>query len=437
MWSIFQPLAEESRHLFAFTYDGKQYTYTRMPQGFKHSPHVFNKMLKNDLEELVLHGTLIQYVDDLLICSPTLEQCHEDSMAVLNKLAIGGHKVSQKKLQYCQSEVEYLGRLVAHQTKLIAPSQLEGISQAPQPQTVRQMMTFLGMTGFSSDWIEDYALKTSPLREIMKNAGTTTLQAKLTWNADAIAAFENIKQEMQGSSALALPDYTKPFLLFVANRSQGYASAVLMQESCSGRQKQPIAYYSSKLDAVAQGYPLCYQGLAAVQYAYDKASTITMGYPVTIFTHHKVAELIDQGKFVLTNSRLLQHLALLTFPDVNIQRCSTVNPAEKIPHDFEGTPHNCVADSLKYTKLRPDLLSTPIDGAEEELFVDGSCYKDHLGNHAGFAVVRQNPDKTFAVIQSSACIQPCSAQLAELKALIAACQEVTGKIVITIVIVNI
>ena len=157
------PLAEESRHLFAFTYDGKQYTYTRMPQGFKHSPHVFNKILKNDLEELVLHGTLIQYVDDLLICSPTLEQCHEDSMAVLNKLAIGGHKVSQKKLQYCQSEVEYLGRLVAHQTKLIAPSQLEGISQAPQPQTVRQMMTFLGMTGFSSDWIEDYALKTSPL----------------------------------------------------------------------------------------------------------------------------------------------------------------------------------------------------------------------------------------------------------------------------------
>ena len=35
------PLAEESRYLFAFTYKGKQYTYTRMPQGFKHSPHLF------------------------------------------------------------------------------------------------------------------------------------------------------------------------------------------------------------------------------------------------------------------------------------------------------------------------------------------------------------------------------------------------------------
>ena len=28
------PLAKESRHLFAFTYKGKQYTYTRLPQGY-------------------------------------------------------------------------------------------------------------------------------------------------------------------------------------------------------------------------------------------------------------------------------------------------------------------------------------------------------------------------------------------------------------------
>ena len=81
------PLAEESRYLFAFTYRGKQYTYTRMPQGFKHSPHLFNQVLKNDLEELELNGTLIQYVDDLLICSPTLEQCHEDSMGPILHLA--------------------------------------------------------------------------------------------------------------------------------------------------------------------------------------------------------------------------------------------------------------------------------------------------------------------------------------------------------------
>ena len=42
-------------------------------------------------------------------------------------------------------------------------------------------------------------------------------------------------------------------------------------------------------------------------------------------------------------------------------------------------------------------------------------------------MVRQNPDHTFAVVHSSQCAQPCSAQLAELKALTAACQEGAGR----------
>lgn len=103
------PLAEECRHLFAFTYREQQFTYTRIPEGFKYSPHLFNQVLRADLEDLVLGGTLIQYVDDLLICSPSLEQCYTDSMKVLQRLAEGGHKVSKTKLQYCQPQVEYLG----------------------------------------------------------------------------------------------------------------------------------------------------------------------------------------------------------------------------------------------------------------------------------------------------------------------------------------
>ncbi|MGL5956738.1 MAG: reverse transcriptase domain-containing protein [Brevinema sp.] len=101
------PVAEESRHLFAFTYAGNKYTYNRLPQGFKHSPHIFNKVLKADLSDLLLESTVLQYMDDILVCSSTIEQCHKDSVAVLSKLAENGHKASKEKLQYCQSQVEY------------------------------------------------------------------------------------------------------------------------------------------------------------------------------------------------------------------------------------------------------------------------------------------------------------------------------------------
>ncbi len=236
------PLAEESRYLFGFTYAGKQYTYTRIPQGFKHLAHLFNQVLKADLEDLTIDSTLIQYVDDLIICSKSLEQCHNNSIKVLKKLAQGGHKVSKTTIQYCQPQVEYLGQLIAFGTQAIAPAQVQGISKTPLPQTVGQIIYFLGMTSFSADWIEDYAVKTAPLREIMKQAGLQHFSNPLKWNTDALLAFETLKKELQQAPALGNPEYSKQFHLYIANRADGYASAVLMQETYSGRKKQPIAY---------------------------------------------------------------------------------------------------------------------------------------------------------------------------------------------------
>ncbi len=137
------PLAEESRYLFGFTYAGKQYTYTRIPQGFKHLAHLFNQVLKADLEDLTIDSTLIQYVDDLIICSKSLEQCHNNSIKVLKKLAQGGHKVSKTTIQYCQPQVEYLGQLIAFGTQAIAPAQVQGVSKTPLPQTRDKLSIFL------------------------------------------------------------------------------------------------------------------------------------------------------------------------------------------------------------------------------------------------------------------------------------------------------
>ncbi len=43
------PVHSESQYLFAFTYQGEQYTYTRLPQGFVDSPSTFSRVLAQDL----------------------------------------------------------------------------------------------------------------------------------------------------------------------------------------------------------------------------------------------------------------------------------------------------------------------------------------------------------------------------------------------------
>uniref|UniRef100_A0A3B4BME9 ribonuclease H n=1 Tax=Periophthalmus magnuspinnatus TaxID=409849 RepID=A0A3B4BME9_9GOBI len=89
-------IAPESQKCFAFTFNGKQYTYARMPQGWKHSPGYFNNFLTKDLTDLTLSSkcTLIQYVDDILIAGPTSQDVLQATVKLLTHLSTKGYEVN-------------------------------------------------------------------------------------------------------------------------------------------------------------------------------------------------------------------------------------------------------------------------------------------------------------------------------------------------------
>jgi len=194
--------------------------------------------------------------------------------------------------------VDYLGRRLSGDKRRIALSWIDTIAKASKPQTVEQMLTLLGMAGYSRPWICDYALKSAPLRALIRAAGQNSNAAMLQWTEEAEGAFLALKSDMQSAPALGNPDYSKPFHLYVAERS-GYATAVLLQDTPIG--KQPLAYYSTKLDNVEAGLPPCYQGLAAAVFAFKQASSLTM--TVTLYTSHQLYALLTSPRFVLTMAR--------------------------------------------------------------------------------------------------------------------------------------
>ncbi|OPJ76255.1 hypothetical protein AV530_014187 [Patagioenas fasciata monilis] len=50
----FDPVAAECRTQFAFTWRGIQYTWNRLPQGWKHSPTICHGLIQTTLEKVVL-----------------------------------------------------------------------------------------------------------------------------------------------------------------------------------------------------------------------------------------------------------------------------------------------------------------------------------------------------------------------------------------------
>ena len=73
------PLAEESQFLFAFedpTQPASQLTWTVFPPGFRDSPHLFGQSLSQDLQNFnTSEVVVLQYVDDILLCTETEEAC--------------------------------------------------------------------------------------------------------------------------------------------------------------------------------------------------------------------------------------------------------------------------------------------------------------------------------------------------------------------------
>ena len=74
-------------------------TWTVLPKGFRDSPHLFGQALSRDLLDLDLgpNGKILQYVDDLLICSPDEKSAQQHAIQVLNFLAERGYKVFRAK----------------------------------------------------------------------------------------------------------------------------------------------------------------------------------------------------------------------------------------------------------------------------------------------------------------------------------------------------
>uniref|UniRef100_K7E2C3 Gag-Pol polyprotein n=1 Tax=Monodelphis domestica TaxID=13616 RepID=K7E2C3_MONDO len=408
------PIHENSRHIFAFTWKGSQYTWCRLPQGYVESPSLFEQILSQDTDNITFKNSkLIKYVDDLLLASTDAETCQEDSKHLLLELHKRGHKISKDKVQWCLQKVEYLGFILTAGARYISPKRIENIQKLSAPTTKKQLRAILGATGFCRQWIPCYGEITKPLIALTKDSVTEPLKLE----PEHLSALTDLKKAIMSAPALGIPDYNKPFTLYVHER-RGVASGVLTQTL--GPSQRPIAYYSAQLDPVAAGAPPCLRGVAATALLVTKTVDLVLGCPLTIMCPHEIeALLVKHRTQAFSDQRITRYeITLLNSENITLKRCSTLNPATLLPDlPTSGEPlHNCETLVSMAEKPRDNLLDTPLDNADLILFTDGSSFMRDGIRYTGAAVVSE-----FATEWSASLPSNISAQGAELIALKQAC----------------
>jgi hypothetical protein len=226
-------MKESDIHKTTFTTYFGNFKYLVMPFGLSNAPATFQALM-NKIFALYMRKFVLVFFDDILIYSKSMEEEHVKQLAtVLQVLRENKLTTKQSKCEFAVPQVEYLGHIISSSGVATNPSKIKYIQSWLVPKTVKQLRSFLGLTGYYIRFIKDYGLMCKPLHNLLK-------KDSFVWTSEHTVAFQSLKQKMRSAPVLALPNFELPFILEMDASALGIG-VVVMQEG------RPIAFYSQAL----------------------------------------------------------------------------------------------------------------------------------------------------------------------------------------------
>ncbi|CAF2068091.1 unnamed protein product [Rotaria magnacalcarata] len=266
-------LAPESRKYTAFT-SVHRYQYVRLPFGCSASPIEFTRLLNVNLRDMLVPIKLSGddkprihckiYVDDLFLFSKTYAD-HLELLRMLFKLLKENNlKLKLEKCDFITDSITFLGfkfnqNYVEKENKYI-----NKILDLPKPETIKDIMRFLGSCVYIHRFIEQFATVARPLTSI-----TTTckkkMRGKVEWTSEMEDAYDKLKEHVAKEVRLTYPDFSdsaSPLIIACDASTTGTGGVLLQQQNGV---EHIIAFTSSTFTATQRRYSVTELEILAVK----------------------------------------------------------------------------------------------------------------------------------------------------------------------------
>lgn len=233
------------------------------------------------------------YMDDILIASDSAEQHAEHVRRVLAELREKNLFVAPNKCSFGLEEIKHLGHIVGRGQVRTDPEKVKAVVDAPAPQTIEQLQSFLGMVNFYRIFLgADVATVMEPLTRLLKGATkATSRKTPLNWSDEQTKAFEVLKQRVATNTVLDMPDWNKPFGLATDASNVGIG-AVLFQTDEQGIER-PVAFFSRVLNAAERNYSTTDRELLGIVEATDHFRHYIYGRQCKVYTDHSALQYLS------------------------------------------------------------------------------------------------------------------------------------------------
>ena len=252
------------------------FQYTRLPFGIASAPAVFHRVM-----DTILQGVprALCYIDDILVTGASDEEHLTNLEAVFSRLQSHGIRMKKSKCFFMQDSMEYLGHRVDAEGLQASPKKVEAIDKAPQPRSVQQLRSYLGLLNYYRKFLPNLASIVKPLNDLLHKG------QKWVWTPECTQAFKTTKKLLTSSQVLVHYDTSLPVKL-AADASQYGLGAVISHVLPDGLEK-PIAFASRTLSDSEQNYSQIDKEALALIFGVHKFHTYLYGRKFTLVTDHK------------------------------------------------------------------------------------------------------------------------------------------------------
>lgn len=275
-------MAEGEEYKTAFHTHSGHFEFKVMSFGLAGGPATFNGAMHETLHPLNHHCVLL-FFDDILVFSKTLQDHVEHLRQVLQLLRRDQWKVKLSKCMFGQQQLSYLGHTISAAGVATDADKVSAVQKWHQPTNVKEVRSFLGLAGYYRRFVRGFGIIARPLFQLLKKG------SPFVWTGNTEEAFQTLKSKLVEAPVLALPDFSKTFVVETDACDTG-VGAVLQQEG------HPIAFMSKPLSPKFQGLSTYEKEYLAIIMAVEQWRPYLQHKEFTILTDQKSLIHLEQHR---------------------------------------------------------------------------------------------------------------------------------------------
>ncbi|XP_035220759.1 uncharacterized protein LOC118193740, partial [Stegodyphus dumicola] len=178
--------------------------------------------------------------------------------------------------QFLKREIEFLGHKIKDGKLYPSSSKTKAVINSPEPKCVKDVQSYLGLTGYFRKFIPNYSLIAKPLNDLLKK------DSKFKFETKELYAFNELKRILTSEPVLCIYNPKAETEIHTDASADGYG-AVLLQKSLIDIQMHPVYYMSRKTTDIERKYSSYELEVKAIV-SLKKFRVYVLGIPFKIVT---------------------------------------------------------------------------------------------------------------------------------------------------------